>query len=276
MTRRPARALGLRGCSWFALAPGLLLLAACGSSGARSTTSAAGGAGPHVEDTTWELGLDVLGLPGVDNARPTLKLSGGTASGWAGCNTYTAPYTLGSGTLSFGNVAQTAMGCEPVPTAIENAYLSRLAKVAKYSVTSSGAAAALQLQDSSGATVLAFTAANASLEGNWTVTGYLSASGSAFMSVVNGSHLTANFGADGRVTGDTGCNNYNGPWKQGPGDAVTIGPLATTRKACTTDELSAQEHSFVEALSISVKVEVTSSSATLLNAAGLRTVTMTR
>ena len=106
--------------------------------------------------------------------------------------------------------------------------------------------------------------------------GYLRADESAFTSVVLGSTLTANFGADGMFSGNTGCNNLAGPWKQGPGEAVSIGPLATTLAACTSADLSDQEHSYVAALEASVRAEVTSTSAALFNGAGLRTLELTR
>jgi heat shock protein HslJ len=36
---------------------------------------------------------------------------------------------------------------------------------------------------------------------------------------------------DGRITGSTGCNTFNGPYRAGGVD-VTFGPLVTTRRAC--------------------------------------------
>ena len=254
-----------------------VILGACGADendavpAQGASTTAAGGTA--LEGTTWELNAQGFDLPGLDQIRPTLLLAGGMASGWGGCNRYNGPYTLTPpATLTFGNVAQTAMACGPVETAIEREYVSRLGKVAKYAMGGPG----LQLQDSSGATVLAFSAASTSLEGTWAVTGFLTASGSAFTSGEASAAPTAVFGADGNVAGTTGCNNYNGPWKQGPADAVQIGPLAKTLMACTSAALTAQEESFTKALETSVRAEVTSREATLLNSAGQRTVTMTR
>ncbi len=225
-----------------------------------------------LEGTTWELGPQGLDLPGLEQSRPTLLLRDGTASGFSGCNRYTGPYTLASPGLTFGNLAGTQAACPPIQTAIERAYLDRLSRVAKFDLGLSD----LQLQDASGATLLSFTAANTSLVGSWTVTGYLNSSGSAFMSTEAAGTPTAVFVADGTVSGTTGCNSYNGPWTQGPDDAVHIGPLAKTLAACTDAALSAQETSFVQALEASVNAEVASHEATFLNSAGQRTLMLTR
>jgi heat shock protein HslJ len=133
------------------------------------------------------------------------------------------------------------------------------------------------LADAGGSTVLAFTVADTSLEGAWTVTGYLTGSGNtaAVTSVVSGSELTADFGTDGPVSGNAGCNTYRGSWTDDDG-AITIGPLAVTMMACSDQALSAQETAFLKALESSVKAQVEGSEATLTNKADQMTVTLTR
>jgi len=250
-------------------------LAACG---ADPNDAAPAQSGPTttgttaLEGTTWELNAQGFDLPGLDQARPTLLLDAGQASGFAGCNRYTGAYTSAPPSLSFGPVGSTSMACGAVETAIERAYLDRLAKVSKFVLTAPG----LQLQDSTGATVLTFAPANTSLVGSWMVTGYLTSSGSAFTSVDPAGQPTAVFAGDGTVSGTTGCNNYTGPFTQGPDDALKIGPLAKTLRACVDTSLSTQETSFTQAMEASVKAEVTSTEATFLNEAGMRTVSMTR
>ncbi len=254
----------------------VMALAACGSTSSSAssppTTANSPGSAAKVEQTTWELSLDSLNVPDLAHARPTMRLVGGTASGSTGCNLYTGPYTIGPQRLTFGALAQTNIACGPEETAIESAFVPRLGMTATYTLNGNQ----LQLHDSGGATLMTFDPANTSLQGSWTVLGYLRSDVSAFTSVVVGSNVTANFGADGTFSGNTGCNNLNGPWKQGPGEAVAIGPLAMTRAACTSADLSEQEHSYVAALQASVRAEVTSSSAVLFNGAGQRTLDLTR
>ena len=250
------------------LSVGVLALAACGSDNSSAssapTTANSPGSAAKVERTTWELSLDSVNVPDLAHARPTMRLVGGTASGSTGCNLYTGPYTISAQRLTFGVLAQTNIACGPEETAIESAFVPRLGMTATYTLNGDQ----LQLHDSGGATLLTFNPANTSLQGSWTVLGYLRADASAFTSVVLGSNVTANFGADGTFSGNTGCNNLNGLWKQGnrQAEAVSIGPLATTLAACTSADLSEQEHSYVAALQASVRAEVTSTSAALLTA----------
>jgi heat shock protein HslJ len=65
---------------------------------------------------------------------------------------------------------------------------------------------------------------------SWTATGYDDGS-QTVTDVLAGSTLTVNFGEDGTLSGNSGCNDYNGPYKL-TGNQIGIGPLSTTRKAC--------------------------------------------
>lgn len=42
--------------------------------------------------------------------------------------------------------------------------------------------------------------------------------------------ITAQF-ADGQISGNSGVNSYSGPYTAGPGDAFSVGPLASTMMA---------------------------------------------
>ncbi len=66
---------------------------------------------------------------------------------------------------------------------------------------------------------------------SWEVTGYDDGS-QAVTSVLAGTTLTANFGEDGTLTGNSGCNDYSGPYKV-TGNQIGIGPLSSTKKACS-------------------------------------------
>jgi putative lipoprotein len=63
--------------------------------------------------------------------------------------------------------------------------------------------------------------------------------------VVEGSAAHLAFGVDGKASGSTGCNNFNGSYTV-DGAALTVGPLATTRMAC--QDLMVQEAAVLEAL----------------------------
>ena len=83
------------------------------------------------------------------------------------------------------------------------------------------------------------------LEGvQWEVTGYNNGR-QALVSPNVGTRLTLMF-QDGQVSGSSGCNRFHGPFTV-EGNALTIHPLATTRKACE-DAVMSQEQEFLSAL----------------------------
>jgi heat shock protein HslJ len=82
---------------------------------------------------------------------------------------------------------------------------------------------------------------------SWTATGVNNGQ-AAVTSLVAGTEITANFGADGSLTGSAGCNNYNATY-QTEGNGLTISPATTTRMACSQPEgLMAQEMQYLAAL----------------------------
>jgi heat shock protein HslJ len=57
---------------------------------------------------------------------------------------------------------------------------------------------------------------------------------------LSGDALTADFGVDGRLNGDSGCNHYSGPFIQ-DGSTVRVGELLSTRRACIDPDRQRQE-----------------------------------
>jgi heat shock protein HslJ len=104
----------------------------------------------------------------------------------------------------------------------------------------------------------------ASLTGStWRALSYNNGRG-AVTSVISGTILTTLFGADGTVSGSSGCNTYNGPYTVS-GSSITIGPLASTRRACAADEANAQEQAFLAALGASTRYMLVGDRLTLRN-----------
>jgi hypothetical protein len=64
--------------------------------------------------------------------------------------------------------------------------------------------------------------------------------------VIDRTQTALRFGADGRASGSTGCNNFSGGTTM-DGQRLTFGAMATTRKACAP-ELMTQEQDFLSAL----------------------------
>ena len=88
------------------------------------------------------------------------------------------------------------------------------------------------------------------LVGQWNVTGYNN--GQAVTSPLANTTVTAIFTAH-RSSGSGGCNDYSGSYTL-DGTSVTIGPLASTRKACE-QEIMDQEMAFFAALQTPATVE---------------------
>jgi len=59
--------------------------------------------------------------------------------------------------------------------------------------------------------------------------------------------LMADFTAEGRINGDTGCNNFSGPYVQ-TGSTVQIGELLSTRRACVDSAVQRQESRLLDIL----------------------------
>jgi heat shock protein HslJ len=236
-----------------------LVAAGCGSdatSGAGST-SAATTASP--EDVAWVLtsGLDVAGW---EDTPPTVTFSNGVAGGFSGCNRYTGHYVLDGSKVTITEVGSTQIACDSPRGDVERAYTDAFAKVRTWSLDGD----ALVLGDDGGKELLRFEAA--SPRGSWTATS-VRLPGSV-SSIVEGTEITAVFGADGTVTGSAGCNTYTATYSQA-GNRTTISAPASTRKACSDPEgVVAQEAAYLAALPTTGRFEVAGGGLTLLRPDG--------
>ncbi len=57
---------------------------------------------------------------------------------------------------------------------------------------------------------------------------------------LRGEALSADFGVDGRLNGDSGCNHYSGLFIQ-DGSTIRVGELLSTRRACVDSDRQRQE-----------------------------------
>ena len=231
----------------------LLVLSGCGTDGGDDSTVAGPTEAPSVslEGPTWTLSAEPAPGSPLDGIVVTARFKDGTMSGESGCNAYTTSYHLDGTSLTIGpEIAGTSKACPPAPTAVERAYLERLPQVSTYRI--SGGTLTLLKGDEALLRYDATIGAEAIL-GDWTVTSYFS--GDAITSVLGGAELTTTFAA-ADVTGNTGCNTFTGPY-QVDGDDITIGPLASTRAACSSEELQQQETDFLAALGLATRFRVT-------------------
>ena len=238
-----------------------LLAAACTSAGGSAST---GGTGGTLDGTAWTLktyDVDGTATPIPSGVVIDAKFAAGKVSGFAGCNVYWGSAAISGATLKIGPLATTSMACDPAVTTVETAYLANLAGSAMFTAT----ADALMIFGSDGKQLLSYGAASANpLEGEWNVTGYNN--GTQAVIVADGRHdpHRRSFTADGQVGGDAGCNSYSGPYTL-DGTSLTVGPLATTMKACEQAIIS-QETTFLAALQTPTTVETSGATVTLRDA----------
>jgi heat shock protein HslJ len=231
----------------------LLAVAACGDDD-DTVSSVGSGNGTSLEGTAWVLAADApLGVA-LEAIAVTAQFEDGRLSGNSGCNSYGTTYEVDGDSLTIGSeIESTQMACPPAQMAVERAYLARLPKVAGFTIDGDK----LALTDDQGETILRYEASEGAeaIQGEWTVTSYYA--GTAVTSVLGGVTLTAKF-EDGTVSGNTGCNSFNGPYEI-DGQDITIGPLASTLAACPTEELTTQETNYLNALQLAKTFEVAGS-----------------
>jgi heat shock protein HslJ len=95
---------------------------------------------PVITDRDWALASlgERTNPMGAGNRAPTLRLdaAAGRASGFAGCNRFTGPFTLAGDSLRFGPLVSTKMACAD-GNEVETAYLAALGQAQTWTATDS-------------------------------------------------------------------------------------------------------------------------------------------
>jgi heat shock protein HslJ len=124
----------------------VLLTPACtggGSGGERDTAASLSGGGASsaaMVEREWALVTlgDSAAPPGSGGKPATIRFDSAAAraAGFAGCNRYSAPYTVTGDSLGFGSAISTKMACAD-GDALERAYLAIIPEVTGFLVTDS-------------------------------------------------------------------------------------------------------------------------------------------
>jgi heat shock protein HslJ len=226
----------------FVLCVALLAVSGC-TPQAQNISAPAGGGG--LTGKVWAIsqlnGKSLLPGSGI-----TAEFSAdGKVSGSSGCNRYSGSYTTSGDTITFSSpMAATMMACDQAVMDQETAYLKDLGDAKTYSVQGDQ----LTLSGAGKSALVVYNAQSQDLAGtSWEAVGYNNGK-QAVTSVLAGTTLSADFGKDGNLSGNAGCNTYSGPYKV-TGNQITIGPLASTRKACADPAgVMEQETQYLEAL----------------------------
>ena len=241
------------------LIAGMVFLAACATAGSQQGSQA------DLTGKVWVL-TDLGGKPPVQDTAITIEFTAdGKFAGSAGCNRYNGSYTTSGNSMTISpNIATTMMACEQPVMDQEFTYTKALGTVKGFSVK----ADQLTLSDAAGKAIATYKAQSQSLSGtSWQVISYNNGK-QAVVSVMSGTDLTADFGSDGNLSGNAGCNTYNGPYKV-DGNNIKIGPLASTMKACADPAgVMDQEVQFLAALNSAATYRVEGSLMELRTADG--------
>jgi len=237
----------------------LLLMAGCGEDAGAVPDAAA------LQGEPWVLtsGLDV---DGWEASAPSATFED-VLSGSSGCNQYRAAYTLDGDRMRIELASVTRMACEPPASTVERDYLAALERVAGWRVDDG----ILVLLDGDDDDLLRFEVA--SPVGRWEVTGIRLPD--SVSSPLPETTLTATFDADGKISGDAGCNPYTTTYRAQRG-TIEIAEPAGGRMACEPAEVMAQERAFLAALPTAVSYQVDGSTLSLLAADGTFVATLTR
>lgn len=199
----------------------------------------------------------------------------GRVNGNSGCNTYNGGYEVSGDKLKVGPLVSTMMACDK-PAGVmeqEQQYLAALQNSATFEI----AGDTLTIRDASGAMqVVAKAHTPAGLSGtSWQVTMYNNGK-HAVVSLIVGTKISLNFGTDGRLNGNSGCNTYNGAYETSGNNAIRVGPLASTGMACIApDGLMEQEQKYLSALQNAATYEIAGDQLTIRDASGAMQVVAT-
>ena len=109
----------------------------------------------------------------------------------------------------------------------------------------------------------------------WTVVNYNNGN-QAVVTLIAGSEISLNFGADGQVSGNAGCNGYGGGY-QVQGANLKIGPLVNTSMACASPEgVMDQETKYLAALQNAATYVIEGNTLTIRDAGGAMQVVATK
>ncbi len=230
------------------------------------------GAGADLAGTSWvlsSLGGD-MPLPGTT---VTLQFDAdGAVSGSDGCNRFRTTFSQRGDRLTFDQPgASTMMACpEPVMDQA-TAFMAALAETTRFTVSEEE----LILRDGNEDLATLAPVSQDLADSAWDVVSYNNGR-EAVVGVLLGTEISANFGADGQVSGNAGCNQYFASYSV-DGNAIEIGQAATTFMFCEEPPgVMEQESAYLAALQSAATYRIEGDMLEMRTAADQIAVMMTR
>jgi heat shock protein HslJ len=147
----------------------------------------------------------------------------------------------------------------------EQAFLQNLDNAATFSITGD----TLTLFDKDGGKLLVFSLQQpiTLTSTPWRLQSFNNGKGGMATTVAT-QKITAIFTEDGRVSGNAGCNTYNGGY-QIDGDSISIGPLASTEMYCNDPaDVMETENAFLKNMSNAARYAIENGMLTLYDQEG--------
>ena len=222
------------------LAAALALLVGLGMVPGLAGAQATPGGAAQLTAAVWQLTAIEGGAPVTvpDPSRYTLQFG---PDGWVSasfdCNHGGGSYTVDGETLAIGPMMSTLMACPDEDSQLTAAFGLALDKAQRWSYDGS----ALRISTSDGQT-LVFRAALPGVVWQWQ---QLVGDDGGIVVPSDPGRYSVQFNPDGTLSALVNCNSGRGDWSVS-GDALTIGPIATTRMACPDPALDAQFTAILE------------------------------
>ena len=187
-------------------------------------------------------------------------------SGSGGCNQYSAEYTTtASNGITITQPITTLMACAEPVMQQETQYLSLLPQATKYEISGDQ----LTLFDKNGVKLLIYKKqVSIPITGTWYLFNYNNGKG-AIQSVTAGSKTTAIFGANGRLSGSGGCNEYSAVYTTPASNGITISQPSSTMMACA-EPVMQQESQYFSLLPTAATYEISGDQLTMFNTTGTK------
>ena len=205
---------------------------------------------PHVSGQDYK--ITAIGGNQVTGPRPLTVSFGedGRVGGFAGCNSFGGSFKEMNGTLTFGDLISTMMGCvDPAISAQESAVHAILRGKATLTAGPDGT---LILTGENGKKLTLTPAGLPDMAGTaWQV----EAMGGT--GIIAGHEPRLNFDTEGKINGSTGCNQFFGSYTQS-GSTLNFSGVGMTKMACMADGVMEQETAFTNILSGATQAQIDS------------------
>jgi heat shock protein HslJ len=239
------RAWGTRGAYLLAIVIFAGLIASCSGNDGDNDSVSETADQTELAGTSWSLSLlngDGLLLLSIITAEFE---EGGSVSGIAGCNGYSASYEEDGDQIAISAQVTTSSSCRERLMNQESAYLETLETIVSYQVKGT----TLEMRDEQGRAMLVYDSLKqTTLPGSsWTLAEYAGSQGDV-IPVLPETTITADFGDDGLLTGSAGCNGYSATYDVAS-KLVMIETIVMTEIYCMEPEgLMDQETQYLSSL----------------------------